>query len=322
MTEHRPGIIDASPRHHAQRPDPSRPAWSDVLRGLREACSVTQDGWAAQIGYGRATVQRWERGEARPGAVATEALVTLCRERGLLRRFERGRLTGLTVTAELLRELLAEARIEAEPGSSSGEHRGSGPNEEARSTTEPRATEGPRRANAAPPHNLPIHLSSFIGRGAELRAIKEALSSSRLLTLSGAGGCGKTRLALQIGLDLASEYVDGVWLVDLAPLADPDLLPHIVATTLGVATAPDESIRTALVTALKPKELLLLLDNCEHLVRACAQIAEAVLQQCPDVRILATSREALSIAGEVHWRVPPLAAPPEDMVASLGVVAQ
>ena len=106
MSKHRPRIIDASPLHHSQRPDPTRLTWSSVLRGLREARGVTQDGWAALVGYGRATVQRWERAEAVPGSVATEALVRLCREQGLLRRFERGRLTGLTVTPELLRELL------------------------------------------------------------------------------------------------------------------------------------------------------------------------------------------------------------------------
>jgi predicted ATPase/transcriptional regulator with XRE-family HTH domain len=322
MTEHRPGIIDASPSHHVQRPDRPRPAWSGVLRGLREARGVTQDGWAAQVGYGRATVQRWERGEAVPGADATEALVTLCRELGLLRRFERGRLTGLSVTAELLRELLAEARFEVAPGSLSGELGGADSTDEDGSAVAPGPSQDPRKASSAPPHNLPIFLSSFIGRDPELRSIKELLHSTRLLTLVGAGGCGKTRLALQIGLDLTSDYVDGVWLIDLAPLAAPDLLPHIVATTLGVATAPDESILTALVTALKIKELLLLLDNCEHLIGACAQLAEAVLQQCPDVRILATSREALRIAGEVHWRVPPLAAPPEDAGMSLGVVTQ
>src|SRR5438093_84510 len=113
MANHRPGIIDASSMNHPSHAASVLPHWSAVLRGLREARGVTQDGWAALVGVGRATVQRWERGEAAPSADTAAALVALCREQGLLRTFEHGRLRGITVTADLLRELLAEARAAA-----------------------------------------------------------------------------------------------------------------------------------------------------------------------------------------------------------------
>ena len=139
--------------------------------------------------------------------------------------------------------------------------------------------------------------------------VKRLLSAARLLTLTGVGGTGKTRLALQVAADELDTFSDGVWLVELAPLSDPGLVPQSVATALDV---PEEVGRPRLATltdALRARHLLLLLDNCEHVVEACARLAEGLLRACPELKILATSREALRIAGETTYQVPSLAFP-------------
>ncbi|HEU5098749.1 MAG TPA: tetratricopeptide repeat protein [Roseiflexaceae bacterium] len=160
--------------------------------------------------------------------------------------------------------------------------------------------------------NLPIALTSFIGRARELGEAQRLLAKTRLLTLSGPGGCGKTRLALAVANELMADYPDGVWLVDLAPLADPALVPRAVATVLGVREQPQRSLTATLVDALQSRTLLLLLDNCEHLIDACAEFAQTLLSACPPLRILATSRERLAIAGEIAWLVPSLSLPDPD----------
>jgi predicted ATPase/transcriptional regulator with XRE-family HTH domain len=160
--------------------------------------------------------------------------------------------------------------------------------------------------------NLPLPITSFVGRERELDEITRLLAGARLLTLTGTGGCGKTRLALQVGSTRLNTFPDGVWLVDLAPLTDPDLVPNVVATAVGAPQTPGKPAQAPLLAFLRNRHLLLILDNCEHLVDACAHLAEAILQSCADVRILATSREPLGIAGEVRWRVPSLTLPPSD----------
>src|SRR5207247_396714 len=134
-------------------------------------------------------------------------------------------------------------------------------------------------------------------------------SSTRRLTLTGSGGCGKTRLALQVGADLLEQYPDGVWLVELAPLSDPELVPQAVASALAVREEPGRAMTQTLVEHLKSMTLLLLLDNCEHLLTASAQLADALLRACPRVKIVASSREGLGIAGELAYRVPSLSVP-------------
>jgi predicted ATPase/DNA-binding CsgD family transcriptional regulator len=160
-----------------------------------------------------------------------------------------------------------------------------------------------------PPHNLPLELSSFVGREKELAEVRRLLENTRLLTLTGSGGCGKTRLALAAAGELVEGFDDGVWMVDLAPLADPSLVPQAVASTLGVHEQPGRAPAETLSDYLRSKKVLLVLDNCEHLIEACAKLAEALLHLCPELRVLATSREALGLTGEVAWPVPSLSLP-------------
>jgi predicted ATPase/class 3 adenylate cyclase len=170
-------------------------------------------------------------------------------------------------------------------------------------------------------HNLPIQLTSFVGRERELAEVRRLLSSRRLVTLTGSGGCGKTRLALQVGADALEQFTDGVWLVELAPLADPSLVSHAVASTLGVREEPGRPLLTTLAEHLRAKQLLLVLDNCEHLIEVCAQLADALLRACTRLTMLASSREALGIAGERPFRVPSLGLPQAGPTPSLAQVA-
>jgi non-specific serine/threonine protein kinase len=163
-----------------------------------------------------------------------------------------------------------------------------------------------------PPHNLPLSLTSFIGREREMAEVVELLAGTRLLTLTGTGGVGKTRLALQVAGELVGTYPDGVWLVELATLENPALLPQTVAAALGVREEPGQPMRATLVAHLATRRLLLLLDNCEHLIAACAELTQALLRACPELRILATSREGLGAEGERLYRVPSLAVPDLD----------
>ena len=163
---------------------------------------------------------------------------------------------------------------------------------------------------AAPPrHNLPSQLTPFIGRTEQIMQLVQQCQTRRLLTLTGAGGVGKTRLALQMATQMRERFTDGVWFVDLAPLTDPESALQRILDLFHLPEQPDRS-RLVMVTAyLSSKQLLLILDNCEHLIDGCAELAEAILQHCPQVSLLATSREALNIGGELPWRVPSLTRP-------------
>jgi predicted ATPase/class 3 adenylate cyclase len=167
----------------------------------------------------------------------------------------------------------------------------------------------PLRSLEALPNNLPLQITSFIGRDVEILTVSELLVKHRLVTLVGAGGVGKTRLALQVGADLLDRYEDGVWLVELAPLSDNDLIPSTVASVFHVGEAANRTITEAIVHALKARRALIVFDNCEHVVEPAARLIDAILRSCPHVRIIATTRQGLGIAGEAVHRVASLAVP-------------
>src|SRR5262245_16884575 len=156
--------------------------------------------------------------------------------------------------------------------------------------------------------HVPLQLSSFIGRDATtaevIRLLGRGTDGPRLLTLTGAGGVGKTRLALHIASGLVEAYPDGIWLVELAPVGRPSLVVQTVADLFAIREKQDRPMIATLANFLRQRNLLLVLDNCEHLVDACAGLAESLLSADPDLRILATSREPLAIPGEMVWRVP------------------
>lgn len=179
-----------------------------------------------------------------------------------------------------------------------------------------------RRALAAQIANLPIPLSSFIGRVKELAELKELLTTNRLLTLTGAGGSGKTRLAIQVAAELVDRFREGVWWVDLSAHTDEMLVPPTVAQVLGVRQTSNQPVTELLKDFLHEKHLLLVLDNCEHLVAACAQLADDLLTHCPNLKILATSREAFGIAGELVYQVPTLSLPTGLRLASTDLLME
>jgi predicted ATPase/transcriptional regulator with XRE-family HTH domain len=282
---------------------PTHRHWGDVLRALREARGVTQEGWAARLGVGRRTVQRWERGERAPDPGSESSILAACRELALFRSYDRGPLAGLTLTGEWLQDLLAGARWEAGSGSAA--------------TAPPlEAVDPVNHAIVAPPYppqtvvsNLPAPLTSFVGRERELAAVRRALGGARLLTLTGTGGVGKTRLALRVAEELLWAYPHGVRFVGLAALADDTLVPRTIAAALGVRVPEAQLPMVALTEFLRTRSLLLVLDNCEHLLVACAELVESLLRACPSLEVLTTSREPLGIDGEAVWQVPPLALP-------------
>jgi predicted ATPase/DNA-binding NarL/FixJ family response regulator len=165
-----------------------------------------------------------------------------------------------------------------------------------------------RRAHV---HNLPAPRTRLIGREQDATAVRQAVLDTlgRLITLTGVGGCGKTRLALHVAADLLGAFRDGVWLVELSPVTDQTSIPQLVASVFGVREQPGRPITDTLVARLKQRQLLLVLDNCEHVVEATSSFADTMLTACPDMRLLATSREPLQVDGEITWRVPSLLLP-------------
>jgi predicted ATPase/class 3 adenylate cyclase/tetratricopeptide (TPR) repeat protein len=174
-------------------------------------------------------------------------------------------------------------------------------------------------------NNLPGELSSFIGRESEVHDLKKLVADARLVTLHGAAGCGKTRLALEVADELIGAYADGVWFCDLAPVTDGALVADVVATALGISErsriedmeGAGAELRERVLAHLEPRHALVLLDNCEHLVRAAAEFVEDILRACPNVHVLATSREALGVPSEIAWKVPSLSIPDPNNLPDL-----
>lgn len=252
--------------------DQGVPEFRVLLRRERIAARVTQEELARNAGISVRAVQSLERGDRRPQRETTNRL------RSAL---------GLEGVAE------ATFLVAARPA--------------------------PRLEAATTPvsNNLPLPTSSFIGRHDEVADVLDALVSTRLLTVTGIGGCGKTRLALEVARALlaapAAELVrDGVWLIELDALADPSLVAWAVARTFGLREKPSEPLVTTLARTLRQRCLVLVLDNCEHVRAACAELVDRLLRECPNLRVLATSRHALTLPGEVVYRLKPLTAPPED----------
>lgn len=222
----------------------------------------------------------------------------------------------------LLKEAL-QRDLDAEPGMAStalyqdiraGRYPPGGPRLMVPSERRPAPARAAKRPHPEAPvrrGNLPAALTSFVGREKELATLKALFSTTRLMTLTGPGGGGKTRLALALAEVMHEDFPDGAWWTDLSPLGGPDLVAPAVATTLGVREQQGRNVLGTLVDCVGARSLLLVLDNCEHLLDACARIVDALLHAGPRVRIVATSREGLGIPGEVLWPVPPMALPAE-----------
>lgn len=184
---------------------------------------------------------------------------------------------------------------------------------------------GPDQKENAPRkkvHNLPESITRFIGREKETRELSSLVENNRLVTITGEGGCGKTRISLEIARAFLDQFTDGVWFVDLAPVEDPGQLPQEIISTLSISEEPGKPVNSTLKEQIGEKMILLLLDNCEHLVNATADLAQSLLSSSPNLKVLATSREALKISGEVLWKVPTLSLPEMGEQLDLGVLGQ
>lgn len=179
----------------------------------------------------------------------------------------------------------------------------------------------PLRSLDALPNNLPLQLTSFVGRDDEVATVLDLLRGARLVTLNGAGGCGKTRLALHAAAEVMDDYPDGVWVVDLAPLTDPDKVMPVLASAIGVREERGRPLLEVCAGAISDRRVLIVLDNCEHLLEVAAGVASDLLLRCPELRILATAREPLGIAGETTWRVPSLSLPDASAPLTLDALA-
>ena len=241
------------------------------LRQRRRALDLTQKALADQVGCAEITVRRMEADEYKPSNELALALLTKLG----IPESERPQWVRFS-------RGLAKYPNDQQPSSPSRERK----------------------------TNLPIPLTSFIGREKDVERIQQRLDRHRLVTLVGAGGIGKTRLSQYVASQLLGEYANGVWLVELASLSDPSLVPQTVAAVFGIQQGTNQSaLVETLIHFLRVKTTLMVLDNCEHLLDACAQLADKLLKNCPNVKILATSREALGIIGEALYQVPSLTIP-------------
>ncbi|MBI5876100.1 MAG: XRE family transcriptional regulator [Chloroflexi bacterium] len=250
---------------------PAPPSFGDVLRSQRRRLDRTQAELAKRVGCARVTIHKLESGDMRPSKQLAELLAQ-----------------ALQIPATEREAFVTGAR--------------------GAQWVEPPRVPVPA---AAPTHtNLRTQLTSFIGREAEIAEVRRLLGGTRLLTLMGAGGVGKTRLALQVATEELGAFSDGVWFAELAPLADPALIPNTIASAVGVREEPNRPMLDTLGDHFHAKTALIMLDNCEHLIADAAQVCDSLLRAAPDVKIIATSREALGIGGELAYRVPSLSLPP------------
>lgn len=256
--------------------------FGDLLRHLRQRAQLTQDELGIAVGYSRAHVARLESNQRAPDVAAVQARFP---EALHLQEDSKSALQ-LIQLAVAAREISGDAVASADVPQ----------------------VELPQ-SSISIPNNLPAPLTSFIGRAHELVELARLLPTTRLLSLTGSGGVGKTRLALALAAQVMHAYPDGVWLAELASLSDPAALPQLLLGVLGLHEELNRPALATFIDALQPKRVLLILDNCEHLIEACAHLAEAVLRSCAQVTILATSRESLGIGGELTWRVPSLQTP-------------
>jgi predicted ATPase/transcriptional regulator with XRE-family HTH domain len=266
----------------------SVPYWSTALRALREARGVTQEGWAAQLGVGRRTLQRWERGSAVPDPSAETAILAWCAERSLFRHFDQGALAGITVSYDWLRDLLTEARLRTQ-------------NAEADARVAP-----PPEAQDAPRGNLPVAWTRLVGRDQDVAAVVHRLEDARILTLTGPGGVGKTRLAIAVAEQVRAVFPDGVWFVDLAPITDPSFVLPRIAQVLDAQINDNQPPLDALRATLRGKQMLVVLDNFEQVVDA-APLVQNLIAAVPGLVVLVTSRSLLRLSAERDYAVSPLA---------------
>ena len=266
--------------------------FGDLLKYLRKRAQLTQRELAIAVGYTEGHISRLEQNQ-RPPDLATVAALFIP-ALGLEKESE---------TAGHLLQLAAHSHIDPQ-------QRG-----EALTISHLRESTEVSESVDTIPSNLPLQLTTFIGRQAEITEITALLSArspSRLVTLTGPGGIGKTRLALQTAVGLLHLFPDGIWFVDLTSLSASELVPQTLASTLGIVEAEGQPVQETLIAYLRSKQVLIVLDNCEHLIQACAQLAEKILRSCARVQIVSTSREPLGISGEVNFRVPPLSLPQDQ----------
>ncbi len=292
-----------------------------LLRRHRLACGLSQEELAERAGLSRRGISDLERGARRTPHPATlrrlaEALNLVAQDHASLlaslQRAEKSRNIVTSREAPALR-LGQSKRAELETAAI---RPGAPPDRDAE-RVQLRAQSAPNRDQ-----NLPAQLTSFVGRVQETADIRCQLAKTRLLTLTGPGGVGKTRLALRVARDELSRFEDGVWFVELASIIEPTLIPQAVASLFSLRENPEESLQTSLARFLERRHLLLILDNCEHVLAACVDLVHRILRACPHVVILATSREVLGLAAETIWRVPSMQLPDLDLARDPIEVAQ
>ncbi|HJS17180.1 MAG TPA: tetratricopeptide repeat protein [Anaerolineales bacterium] len=268
--------------------------FGDLLKYLRRRARLTQRELSIAVGYSEAQISRLEQNLRPPDLAALTALfisaLYLEDEPELVAR---------------LLDLAAQARGEEPPRS--------GVVTFTRSVRQ-EVLENVRSVEENVLNNLPLQLTSFVGREREIRELIALFKEAKLVTLTGSGGCGKTRLALETAGRLGQAYRDGIWLVELAPILDPKLVLSAVTSKLGVPESRDIHLMNALTNYLQKRQSLIILDNCEQVVAAAAQLAGEILRVCPHLQILATSREILDISGEVQFRVPSLSVSSEHAI--------